>query len=802
MHVVTLATPAQLPDARVLARSLQRHAAFSLEVVLLDVAQAEITLEDPAFLPARSVPYPEPGLDAFVAALTGDALTSVALPAALLHALDRAGDVVIYLAPTVEVFAPLDALAATARARGIAALPRLPMTISADRHPDDVTLTDLGAFRTSVLAFSPRARPAIERWLEVATRAWNRSPYPSPAEQFAAIAARYDAGVPDDHRAHLDTLGVECDLDLREDKPFIDGNEVVTFDFAGHDPARPHRLHAASPAPNRVRLSGAAGLRTLLTRHVEEVVASSDGRRNDAIESVELVAGIPFDDVMRRLHRNRLAHTVETDKARPESPWRNGDDFLAWCSGSEHPGPVPVSRYLEEVRRGRPDLLDAFPQVPGIDTTRFLEWARTHGRVEANIPEQMLTPAKEPVPPRYLQAGVNLAGFLTADLGVGEAARRVGDALDAGHIPHSTFAFTRTANRVAASAGDVRVDHSDLGRFDTNIVCVNADSLGSFAQTVGPEFFADRHTIGVWFWETSDFPRIFHPAFRNVDEIWTASDYIAGALRSAAPDDVPIVRFPLPIVRPPVDPTATRATLGLPVDRFVFLFSFDYQSIAERKNPFALVDAFRAAFAPGEGPLLLIKSINAERWPDDLERLRYAARGRDDIELRDGYVDAATNMALIAHSDCVVSLHRSEGFGFNLADAIALGVPVIASGYSGNLAFMRADDCYLVPCTETEVGEGHFPYDPKSRWGDPDLAEAARLMRHVAEHRDEARDRAQRAQARVLAEFAPAVCGEFIRNRLAAVRAGAAATSADPGDRHRLDDRLRTVIAKLRQARG
>jgi glycosyltransferase involved in cell wall biosynthesis len=232
-----------------------------------------------------------------------------------------------------------------------------------------------------------------------------------------------------------------------------------------------------------------------------------------------------------------------------------------------------------------------------------------------------------------------------------------------------------------------------------------------------------------------------------------------------------VVRFPLPIIEPPTDPDASRARLGLPGERFVFLFSFDFLSVAERKNPFGVVEAFREAFTVDEGPVLVIKSINGDRRPDDLDRLRYAARGRPDVMLRDGYLDAPSNAALLEHADCFVSLHRSEGFGFNLADAMALGTPVIATRYSGNLTFMHDDDCYLVGYDEIAVGDGHFPYHPHSRWADPRLDEAVAFMREVVEHPAQARARAERARTRVLGDFGPPGTGLFVRNRLAGVRA-------------------------------
>ena len=164
--------------------------------------------------------------------------------------------------------------------------------------------------------------------------------------------------------------------------------------------------------------------------------------------------------------------------------------------------------------------------------------------------------------------------------------------------------------------------------------------------------------------------------------------------------------MPLPIVEPPCDLSVGRRELGIPAG-FVFLFAFDFLSGFQRKNPLGLIAAFERAFPPGDEPSLVIKSINGDQAIGDLERLREAASSRPGITIMDGYLGQAQMGSLVRSADCVVSLHRSEGFGLTLADAMALGVPVIASDYGGNLEFM--DD-----------GEQRARADPEGR-GRPGL---------------------------------------------------------------------------------
>ena len=447
---------------------------------------------------------------------------------------------------------------------------------------------------------------------------------------------------------------------------------------------------------------------------------------------------------------------------------RDAEQFLAWAAASddEFDGPVPLSRYLAALRAGRPDLLDAFPQVPGLDVSALREWARLHGRTEVPLAERFVPPALAESAAPYLQAGVNLAGFLTAELGVGELARRVAVSLRAGSIPFATTTFASTTNRTAVEfAADTEP------RFDTNLVCVNADSWGRFAQRVGPRFFANRYTIAVWFWETSIFPSMFESAFRGVDEIWTASAYVADVLRRAAPASIDVHEFPVPVIAPTPSAVDMHDRLGLAPQRPYFLTSFDYNSIVERKNPMGAMRAFMQAFPHSDGPVLVVKSINGARHPADVARLQALINDRTDIVMHDDYLDVADNMALLAQAACFVSLHRAEGYGFNIVDAIALGVPVVATGYSGNLTFSSDDGSWLVPASEMAVGEGSFPYEPTALWGDPDLATATRYLIEIASDPNSARERAARGRAHVLTTFTAERTGLFIRNHVAATRA-------------------------------
>ncbi len=359
--------------------------------------------------------------------------------------------------------------------------------------------------------------------------------------------------------------------------------------------------------------------------------------------------------------------------------------------------------------------------------------------------------------------GVNVAGFLRGGLGLGQAARLYVAALREAGVPVATTTVDVRMPEVSGAVAKTAVFddlHSDED-LPFNLVCVNAPELPGFVAEVGEEFFEDRYTIGVWGWETDVVPASWDRAFLLVDEIWVYSSYVVELLSHAAP--CPVVRMPLPITPP--EHTDAELSIDLPTG-FTFLFLFDFYSTLARKNPIGLVEAFSHAFAPGEGPQLVIKSFNGDYKPEALARLREAAGDRPDVHVIDRYVPEAERALLMERCDCYVSLHRSEGFGLTLGEAMALGKPVIGTGYGGNVDFMTPANSYLVDYKMTTVGAEGENYPASGRWAEPDLAHAAALMREVWSDQVEARRRGKRARADIAEGFSTAAVGTIARDRL------------------------------------
>jgi glycosyltransferase involved in cell wall biosynthesis len=198
----------------------------------------------------------------------------------------------------------------------------------------------------------------------------------------------------------------------------------------------------------------------------------------------------------------------------------------------------------------------------------------------------------------------------------------------------------------------------------------------------------------------------------------------------------------------------------------MFLFTFDFMSVMKRKNPLGLVEAFKKAFAPGEGPMLVLKSINGDSRLECAAKLEAAIEGRDDIIWMDKYLESEMSAALMTLCDCYVSLHRSEGLGLTIAEAMLLGKPVIATGYSGNLDFMTPDTSYMVPWTRVKVGKDAEAYSSRATWAEPNLDVAAEMMRSVYENPEQAQAVANAGKRDLEQRFTREVTGARMKARL------------------------------------
>jgi len=358
-----------------------------------------------------------------------------------------------------------------------------------------------------------------------------------------------------------------------------------------------------------------------------------------------------------------------------------------------------------------------------------------------------------------MTAGVNVYGYAFAESGTGQMVRSVVSALAAAAIPYAVVPFTQTI---------LRQEHAfrDLGegvpRFDTNLICVNADQVPLFFETMRAQLPRGARNIGLWAWEVEDLPDAMARSQRYLDEVWGISRFTADALARSVKR--PVRAFPLPVAIPAVK-RRSRAELAMP-EGFLFLFCFDHESVFRRKNPLATVTAFRQAFDDRDDVALFIKTTNAGRHPAEHQSLLAAAASHPNITVRDAYVTSDDYFSMLDACDCYVSLHRSEGFGLTVAEAMALGKPVIATAYSATTEFANESNSFPVPARLVPVGDDAPPYPPQSRWGEPDVAVATAHMLGVFNDPAYAAALGARARGDIEHLHGPAARGALLRQLL------------------------------------
>ena len=362
------------------------------------------------------------------------------------------------------------------------------------------------------------------------------------------------------------------------------------------------------------------------------------------------------------------------------------------------------------------------------------------------------------IPRLCLSQGATVVGYLRTESGMGELSRSMIRALRAVDYPVTTVDIDDAPQRQF----DLSVAHEDQGHpLPFTIVHANAPEAMRHAGRLSP-WLQDRYAIGYWAWELSDLPENWAEAFALFREVWTCSIHAAAAISRSAPVPVQAMWPALPDAAPT---SLRREDLGLPLDRFTFLFAYDLLSESERKNPLGLLSAFRKAFRKDDDVHLVVKVTNGDLRREDLRRLREAAAGLP-VTVMERYLSRADVLGLIRLCDAYVSLHRAEGFGYTLAEAMALERPVVATYYSGNVDFMTPWNSFPVPYRLAEIPEDRGRYAKGRVWADPDLAAAAELMRAVFTERERAAEVARRGREDVTRLLSARACGERVVARL------------------------------------
>ncbi len=492
----------------------------------------------------------------------------------------------------------------------------------------------------------------------------------------------------------------------------------------------------------------------------------------------------------------------------PPDPASDESGLRRWLLAQVGPGRFAPSRLLASIHAARADLSDAFPDL-SVEYWQiaFWRWVEQFGAdpdLGAGLPNWAVRPPlpvpAADAPPKLvsrLDKGVQVVGYLEAALGLGEAARLSVRGLElAGESIEST-SYRHVVSPPVAFKRRVRPGQAPP---DIQLICLAGAALTRWNRGQVPTAGPQPYRIGLWFWETDSLSPSMAASLPIIDEVWVTSAYSALAVENSTPTSMPVRIVPLGVGLPAVGsgpttiPPNRLGTSGTRserrrvvesctelrpfVDRRWCGFSFDLSSRLVRKNPLGLITAWRSAFpAPGyelDDPVLVVKTVNGSAQPELLRELRSAMTNREDMVLIQDPWSTTAHHNFIRALSLYASLHRSEGYGLVLLEAMASGVPVLATGATGNMEFMDESCAWLVPAVPMMLSADEGPYPKGSSMFEPDHRGAAELLGKLFSSEPglvaERMAKAAAAQARVAPLTDGSAAATWMARRLAEIR--------------------------------
>ena len=439
----------------------------------------------------------------------------------------------------------------------------------------------------------------------------------------------------------------------------------------------------------------------------------------------------------------------------------------SWLEPSTWPVSISAARQLREAYYARDEWQKRHPDafVSAVTANSLITWLQSG---DASLTEEArlwcAALDSQKVAEELASAGVNLIGHFCCPSGVRVSAEALVEGM------HSLG--------IQTSLRDLRTDIKDepnhirfqgLEDFDTTIIHTQPEPFfhEAYARSDLHERSPRTYRIAYWYWEFDSVPESWIDHAAKVDEVWAATEFVAKGLRERL--SVPVKTL-FPGVRLGPYTRRNREYFGIRDDAFVFLFNFHMNSVMERKNPLGLIRAFKRAFRPDEPVFLVVKTMFGHHHPAQMDSLREAAIGCN-VQIIDEVYDADEVLSLTDVCDAYVSLHRSEGLGLTMAEAMLMGKPVIATNYSGNVDFMNTSNSVLVPFELVKLGRQLPPYDADLMWAEPSIEHAAASMRRIVDEPAWARELGARAKASAEMVLSVDAAARRVAQRLAEIKA-------------------------------
>ena len=781
--IFTICSNNYMPMAKVLLASAKRHHPEATFYLCL----ADEKTFDPHFYPADGVEtvlaedLGIPDFRGFAFRYDIMEFNTALKPFMIRHLLAKGHGSVIYFDPDIEVFAPLDDVFSLLDAGASFVLtPHLTKPAERDMYPDDVGIMRAGIYNLGFLAVGAGDEAdGVLRW-------WSRRLlYQCVNDQANGIFVDQKfmdlvPGFADGARVLRNTGYNVAYWNLHqralaggEGRWTVDGRPLRFFHFSGISPTDTSRLSKHSLAFRGDELDGT--LRALVKHYVTQVLDNGHGQIPEGAYAYgQFSSGTHIPTRIRRMFREK--HLIWA-----ANPFESYEEFLHLPHSKPFGAPgASITNLMQYMHECEPWLQATFPPTGRASANAYRDWYVKSAytlikdrRLVEPVALQVARPSakaalrRPPAKRNPAEADVSVVGYLRLALGVGEAARQVLSTLRHAGIDARGLPIDLNSK---SHAGDLSREHlfGDQAEARLQIFNVNADQLPDVISHLGARLRPDAYRIVMPFWELEEFPAQWLAAFDLVDEVWAPTRFIQSML--ARKLSKPVLHLPLPLsFEKPASPS--RAKFGLPENIFVFFFAFDFLSFVERKNPMALVRAYKKAFGPQERSdiKLVIKVLNAELVHEQGRAMRDLLRADPEIMLIERTLSREDTLELIAACDAVVSLHRSEGLGLLIAEAMALEKPVIATDYSATTELVSNKTGWPVDFKMVPVAPDQYVFSEGQVWAQPDETHAAWQMRQVVIDRDEARRRAVAARKFLEEEYGSDVCSRHLVQRLSEI---------------------------------
>lgn len=386
-----------------------------------------------------------------------------------------------------------------------------------------------------------------------------------------------------------------------------------------------------------------------------------------------------------------------------------------------------LSKLEEIVYSSRADLQSAFP-LPERQK-ELLFWFSHHLLNEYEL-DWLYTTNREIELTGRKSLGVNVFGYAYGASGIGEDFRTTLRALESVNIPSVGVNFDPGPGHPQRKE-DFSASGAYEPSFAINIFCMTAPETARYCLAAEQDIFAQHYNVGYWPWELEEWPAEWTEYIDLVDEVWVSSRYIYDALMPVSKK--PVLIMPLCVTAPAFLPLPRQA-FGLPSSAFLFVFAFDLGSSSHRKNPKSCLEAFwiafpRSLYSPQEVGLIIKVHPSKDADPT-WEEIKSVVTADERIFIIEETFAKDRLYALYDCCDCFLSFHRAEGYGRNIAEALCLGLHVIATGHSGNLEFCNPENSIFPKYALKYVGAEEYTH-ASGRWAEVDVEDAAKKMKDL-----------------------------------------------------------------------